>query len=84
MVITKHTARPRLEQRKRVAAYARVSTGKDAMLHSLAEQVTYYSELIRRRPDWVFVGVYADEAYTGTKEDRSEFLRLLADCWKGK
>lgn len=28
---------------KRVAAYARVSSGKDAMLHSLSAQVSYYS-----------------------------------------
>ena len=28
---------------KRVAAYARVSSGKDALLHSLAAQVSYYS-----------------------------------------
>ena len=62
MVITKHAVKLGLKQRKRVAAYARVSTGKDAMLRSLAEQVTYYRDLIRRRPDWVFAGVYADEA----------------------
>ena len=30
----------------RVAAYARVSSGKDAMLHSLSAQVSYYSGLI--------------------------------------
>ena len=28
--------------KKRVAAYARVSGGKDAMLHSLAAQVDFY------------------------------------------
>ena len=39
---------PRL---KRVAAYARVSMGKDAMLHSLAAQVSYYSDLIQRKTD---------------------------------
>ena len=37
---------------KRVAAYARVSMVKDAMLHSLAAQVSYYSELIQRNPEW--------------------------------
>ena len=30
---------------KRVAAYARVSSGKDAMLHSLSAQVSYYSSI---------------------------------------
>ena len=33
-------------QRKRVAAYARVSNGKDAMLHSLSAQISYYNNYI--------------------------------------
>ena len=74
---------PRLVRRKRVAAYARVSSGKDAMLHSLAEQVSYYSDLIQRRPDWLFAGIFADEAITGTKEARPEFQRMLTDCRNG-
>ena len=69
---------------KRVAAYARVSMGKDAMLHSLAAQVSYYSELIQRNPEWEYAGVYADEGLTGTKENRPEFQRLLKDCRDGK
>ena len=60
---------------KRVAAYARVSSGKDAMLHSLAAQVEYYSNYIRRHPGWEYVGVYADEAKTGTKDSREQFER---------
>ena len=70
--------------KKRVAAYARVSSGKDAMLHSLSAQVDFYSRYIRGNPDWEYCGVYADEAYTGTKEARPEFQRLLADCRSGK
>lgn len=68
----------------KVAAYARVSSGKDAMLHSLSAQVSYYNELIQRHPGWVFCGVYADEALTGTKADRKNFTRLLKDCRAGK
>ena len=34
----------------RVAAYARVSNGKDAMLHSLSAQVSYYNTLIQGNP----------------------------------
>lgn len=61
--ITKLQPSPALlkrNQRKRVAAYARVSSDKDAMLHSLAAQVSYYSNLIQAHPDWEYVGVYAD------------------------
>ena len=34
---------PKLPRLLRVAAYARASSGKDAMLHSLSAQVSYYS-----------------------------------------
>ena len=73
-----------LPKRKRVAAYARVSLEKDAMLHSLAAQVSYYNALIRKQPEWEYAGVYADEGLTGTKESRPEFLRLMRDCRAGK
>ena len=52
--------KPQLEQLKRVAAYARVSSGKDAMLHSLSSQVSYYSKLIQGHEGWLFIGVYTD------------------------
>ena len=75
---------PKLEQKKKVAAYARVSSGKDAMLHSLSAQVSYYSNLIQNHDDWLYVGVYADEAKTATKDSRDDFQRLIADCRVGK
>ena len=82
--VTKMPAKPTLERLKNVAAYARVSSGKDAMLHSLAAQVSYYSEMIRNHPGWRYAGVYADEAITGTKDTRDEFQRLLTDCRAGR
>lgn len=83
MEIEKIAALPKLKQKIRVAAYARVSSGKDAMLHSLSQQVSYYNNYIQRHNDWMFVGVYSDEAITGTKEDRAGFQRMLADAKKG-
>ena len=84
-VITKlEPIAPPIPRLKRVAAYARVSSGKDAMLHSLSAQVSYYSDYIQRHGEWEYVGVYADEAFTGTKEDRPEFQRLINDCRDGK
>lgn len=75
---------PQMPKALRVAAYARVSSGKDAMLHSLAAQVDYYSTYIRHHPGWEYVGVYADEAKTGTKDSRENFQRMLADCRAGR
>jgi len=69
-------------RKKRVAAYCRVSSGKDAMLHSLSAQISYYSDYIQKH-GWEYAGVYADEALTGTKDNRENFQRLLAECRKG-
>ena len=77
-------AKTELPRAKRVAAYARVSSGKDAMLHSLSAQVSYYSKLIQNHGGWEYAGVYADEALTGTKDNRENFQRLLTDCRNGK
>ena len=73
-----------LPLKNKVAAYVRVSSGKYAMLHSLSAQISYYSELIQKNPQWEYVGVYVDEAKTGTKDNRQEFQRLISDCKQGK
>ena len=39
------------------------------MLHSLSAQVSYYSNLIQNNNEWRYLGVYADEAITGTKDN---------------
>lgn len=71
-----------IPKKKRVAAYCRVSTDKDAMLHSLSAQISYYSDYIQKH-GWEYAGVYADEVLTGTKDNRENFQRLLAECRKG-
>ena len=77
-------ALPQLKRKLRVAAYARVSSSKDAMLHSLSAQVSYYNKYISSHDDWEFVGIYADEGISGTKDDRDEFQRMINDCRTGK
>ena len=75
---------PKLPTALKVAAYARVSSGKDAMHHSLSAQVSHYSAYIQSHPGWEYAGVYADEAKTGTRDSRENFQRLLADCRAGR
>ena len=82
--ITRYDPLPTLPAIKRVAAYARVSSGKDAMLHSLSSQVSYFNEYIQSQRDWQFAGVFYDEGKTGTKENRDGFQRMLAACRAGK
>ena len=69
----------------RVAAYARASMETDMLMHSLAAQVSYYIDLINKRPDWIYAGVYVDRGISGTSaEKRPDFQRLMADCDAGK
>lgn len=68
----------------KVAAYARVSSDKDSMLHSLSNQVSYFSKLIQANDDWVYVGVFSDEARTGTKDNREAFQSMIQDAKDGK
>lgn len=78
------SVRKRIE-RLRVAAYCRVSTDDEDQIKSYNSMVTYYTDLIQNNKEWVFVGVYADKAITGTKVDkRDEFQRLIQDCMDGK
>ena len=69
---------------KRVAAYARVSSGKDAMLHSLSTQVSSYSSMIQNHPGWLYCGVFSDEAISGTKNERNGFQQLIDECRAGR
>lgn len=72
-------------KKKRVAAYARVSLDSEKLLHSLANQVSYYVELIQGNPDWEFVEVYVDEGITGTStKSRTQFLKMMDDARQGK
>ena len=74
-----------LPVKKRVAAYARVSMDTERLMHSISAQISYYSELIQKNPEWEYVGVYADFGISGTRiEKRTEFSRMLRDCEDGK
>lgn len=84
MQITRTIFPSAIPKEKNVAAYARVSADKDAMHHSLSAQISRYSTMIQSHPGWRYIGVYADEAMTGTKDSRADFQRMLADCRAGK
>ena len=72
---------PKKHERKKVAAYARVSMETELLHHSLSTQVSYFSSLIQSNPEWEYAGVYADEGITGTAiKNRDEFKRLIKDC----
>ena len=70
---------------KRVAAYCRVSTDSEEQLTSYENQMKTYTEMIGRRTDWRFAGMYADEGISGTRADkRPQFTKMINDCMSGK
>ena len=46
--------------KRKVAAYARVSTLQDEQLSSYDAQVDYYKKYIAERQDWEYVNIYTD------------------------
>ena len=68
----------------RAAAYARVSVEKEMSIHSLSAQVDYYTKYIMEDPNMELAGIYIDEAKSGTKDSRENFVRLMEDCENGK
>lgn len=71
--------------KRKVAAYARVSTDQDEQYTSYEAQVRIYTEMIQKRPDWEFVNVYADEGISGTNtKKRTSFNQMIADALDGK
>ena len=72
-------------QKKKVAAYARVSTDEEEQQTSYAAQCDYYERYIKSRTDWEFVGLYSDEGVTGTStKKRIGFTKMVEDALAGK
>ena len=71
--------------RRRVAAYARVSTDSEEQQTSYKAQVDYYTNYITRNPDWEFVEVYTDEGISAVNtKKRDGFNRMIKDALDGK
>lgn len=72
-------------EKKRVAAYIRVSTLFESQNNSYEQQLQYYTQLIKNNPSWIFAGIYADKGISGSSiKQRSGFQSLIADCMAGK
>ncbi len=70
--------------KRKVAAYARVSTDSDEQLNSYEAQISYYTDYIKRRNDWEFVTVYTDEGISAvTTKKRDGFNQMVADALEG-
>ncbi|HEX2938912.1 MAG TPA: recombinase family protein [Ruminiclostridium sp.] len=68
----------------RVTFYARVSTEKEEQASSLENQITYYSDFIRKNKNWTYVDGYVDEGISGTSTlKRESFNRMILDAKRG-
>ena len=72
-------------EKRRVAAYARVSTDSEEQLTSYEAQIDYYTKYINGKQEWEFVKVYTDEGITATNTKRRDgFNEMVADALAGK
>ena len=72
------------KKKRKVAAYARVSTDQEEQLTSYEAQVDYYTNYIKSRDDWKFVDVYTDEGISGTStKHREGFNKMVKSALAG-
>ena len=72
-------------QKKKAAAYARVSTIYESQEDSFENQCAYYTQMILKNPEWEFVKVYADKGKSGlSAEKRPGFQEMMTDARAGK
>ena len=83
MRVTKVPAAFVMPKNKNVGVYCRVSTRSMEQLHSLASQVSHFTQLIRRRRDWKLYDFYIDIASGADLDNRPEFRRMMNDCENG-
>ena len=59
--VSRFTAAPiTVKQKRKVAAYARVSTDHEDQLNSYEAQCDYYERFIREHDEWEYAGLYSD------------------------
>ena len=69
----RYTATPiQARVKRKVAAYARVSTDHEDRLNSYEAQCDYYTNYIQANDEWEFAGVYSDEGIFGTSTRRRD------------
>lgn len=71
--------------KKKVAAYARVSTDLEEQITSYEAQRDYYEKYIKSKTEWEFVKIYTDEGISATStKKRDGFNQMISDALEGK
>ena len=72
------------DQAVKVAFYTRVSSEKEAQLHSLSFQTEWCYKVLEEHPLWEMTQIYTDKGITGTQaKKRSGFLKAVDDGKQG-
>ena len=72
-------------QKKKVAAYVRVSTLQEEQEESFEAQKAFFDSYIKSVDAWEYAGIYADEGKSGLMASkRPEFLKMIQDALEGK
>lgn len=73
-----------IDNKKRVAAYGRVSTDKEDQANSFQSQQRYFKQYIENNPDWELFEIFADEGISGTTtKKRTQFNRMITCAKNG-
>lgn len=67
----------KIPKKKRVCAYARVSTDSRKQGESLENQISSYERSLKANPEYEFIGVFADQGISGFSRNRPEFQRMV-------
>lgn len=82
-VVSQSTFKPEL-RKKKVAAYARVSTDYEDQLNSYKVQCDEYTNRITSNPNYIFAGLFADQGLSGTQASkRPEFMKMIEAARNG-
>ena len=69
------------ERKRKVCAYARVSTDLDDQKNSLEAQQNFYENYITENEEWDYFGLYSDEGISGlSTSNRCGFIKMIEDA----
>lgn len=68
----------------KVTFYARVSTNKEEQDGSIDNQISYFTELIKRNKNWTYIEGYSDRVRGESATNREEFQQMIEDGFNGK
>ena len=73
------------KKKKKVCAYARVSTDLNDQKNSFSAQQDYYKKLIKKKKEWDFCGLFSDEGISGlSTSNRNGFNEMIKAAYESK